>query len=380
MSGSIHSVEEKLIKFLEETEEDFLSLWKESIILREDDIFKDRVSGNGHQMYLLVKKSLKSSIKDEEIKELAYKVAKERVLSKSNIGEFVYNVNVGRSTVIKYIIKSGISIDDLQPIINRINDHFDRYCYHAVTRYTELKDIEIKEKMVFVNQSHKDRLSLLGQMSSSFVHEFRNPLTSVMGFVKLLKNENPALKYMDTIEHELDQLKFRITQFLHASKLEVADKNKEEILVKKLFDEITAFLYPSIVDGDVKLSMTIDPTCTIVAVKDEIKQVLVNIILNSIDALKHNNSIDRKLCIKSEAKQGSILFNITNNGPEIPEETKEAIFEPFYTTKSLGTGIGLYVCKSLIEKHNGTIYCESYKNKTSFIITLPINEKKPTVD
>nr|WP_299092518.1 histidine kinase N-terminal domain-containing protein [uncultured Metabacillus sp.] len=358
------------MKFLEEREEAFLTLWQETIIIHEEDLYKEEVKKNGYQMYLLIKRSITQFVSDEEVKELAYKVAKQRVLSNSNIGEFVYNVNLGRSAVIKYINKSGIAIDKLQPIIDKVNLHFDRYCYHAVTRYTELKDLELKEKMLFINQSHKDRLSLLGQMSSSFVHEFRNPLTSVMGFIKLLKLENPTLKYMETIEHELDQLKFRITQFLHASRLEIVDKHREEIQMEDLFSEILSFLYPSIVDGDVDVKTNIDSTCKIIAVKDEVKQVLVNIILNSIDALKHRPS-NRCLSITCEKKHETIVFTITNNGPEIPEEMKEAIFEPFYTTKSLGTGIGLYVCKTLIEKHNGTINCESNKELTSFIISLP---------
>lgn len=371
VSRSKCSVEEKVIKFLEEAQDEFLAMWLEHVILHENDIFKERVGHNGYEMYQLVKKSLLQTISDEELKELAYKVAKERVLSKSNIGEFVYNMNIGRSTLIKYVNKSGVSILDLQPIIDRINDHFDKYCFYAVTQYTELKDSEIKEKMFFVNQSHKDRLSLLGQMSSSFVHEFRNPLTSVMGFMKLLKSEHPNLKYMDTIEHELDQLKFRITQFLHASRLDSAEKTQEEIHVESLFSDIISFLYPSIVDGDVNVSTSIDPNCKIIAVKDEIKQVLVNIILNSIDALKQKKSMERNLWITSEKTQHTISFKVTNNGPKIPEEIRETIFEPFYTTKSFGTGIGLFVCKTIIEKHSGTIFCDSDQHHTSFIIRLP---------
>lgn len=370
-SGSLIATKKKLIQYLESNEKDFLTNWHNSIFIHEKDMFKEHIEGNGFQMYVLIKKAIMEPVADETVKEFAYKVAKERVLSNSNIGEFVYNVNLGRSTVIKYVIKSGISITDLQPIIDVINHHFDRYCYHAVTRYTELKDMELKEKVLFINQSHKDRLSLLGQMSSSFVHEFRNPLTSVIGFIKLLKMENPSLKYMETIEHELDQLKFRITQFLHASKLDVVDKNEEELDIEELFTEILSFLYPSIVDGDVDVITNIQSASKIIAVKDEVKQVLVNIILNSIDALKHKSS-NRELVITCEEKQQSIVFTISNNGPEIPEEMKEAIFEPFYTTKSLGTGIGLYVCKTLIEKHKGTIHCESNQESTSFIISFPM--------
>lgn len=369
-SKSMISTEERLIQYLDENGEEFLRLWLESVIVHEKDINKDRVRENGYTMYLLVKRLITHPEIGVEVKKLAYKVAKERVESNGNIGEFVYNVNSGRSTTIKSIYKSGISMIDLQPIIDKIHHHFDLYCYHAVTRYTELKDLELKKKMLFINQSHNDRLSLLGQMSSSFVHEFRNPLTSVIGFVKLLKTEYPSLKYLDTIEHELDQLKFRITQFLHASRLEVVDK-EEEIEMEDLLSEILTFLYPSIVDGDVDVKTTVDSTCKIIAVKDEIKQVLVNIILNSIDALKHNAS-NKKLAITCENKQHSIVFTISNNGPKIPEEMKEAIFEPFYTTKSLGTGIGLYVCKTLIEKHEGMIHCESNDQNTSFIIHLPM--------
>lgn len=370
-SESMISTEERLIQYLDENEEEFLTLWLESIIMHEKDLNKDRVRENGYAMHLLVKRLVMHTEIGVEVEELAYKVAKERVESNSNIGEFVHNVNSGRSTAIKSIYKSGISTLELQPKIDKINYYFDLYCYHAVTKYTELKDLELKKKMLFVNQSHNDRLSLLGQMSSSFVHEFRNPLTSVIGFIKLLKREYPALKYMDTIEHELDQLKFRITQFLHASRLEVVDKEPEEIEMEDLLSEILAFLYPSIVDGDVDVKTTVDSTCKIIAVKEEIKQVLVNIILNSIDALKHNAS-NKKLALICENKQRSIVFTVSNNGPKIPEEMKEAIFEPFYTTKSLGTGIGLYVCKTLIEKHKGTIHCESNDENTSFIIHLPM--------
>src|SRR5690606_27861785 len=118
------------------------------------------------------------------------------------------------------------------------------------TKYTELKNKELQEKNVFLNEAHKDRLSLLGQMSSSFVHEFRNPLTSVIGFIKLLKADHPHLKYLDIISHELDQLKFRITQFLHTSKVELPEKRKQQVALISLFDDILDFVYPSIVDGD----------------------------------------------------------------------------------------------------------------------------------
>ena len=109
-SESMISTEERLIQYLDENEEEFLTLWLESIIIHEKDINKDRVRENGYTMHLLVKRLIMHSEIGEEVEKLAYKVAKERVESNSNIGEFVHNVNSGRSTAIKSIYKSGISM------------------------------------------------------------------------------------------------------------------------------------------------------------------------------------------------------------------------------------------------------------------------------
>src|SRR5690606_37479598 len=100
----------------------------------------------------------------------------------------------------------------------------DQYLYYSVTCYSDVKNQIIDEKTKFIDTSHKDRLTLLGQMTSSFIHEFRNPLTSIQGFIQLLKSENPQMKYLDIISIELQQLNFRISQFLLLSKKELIGK------------------------------------------------------------------------------------------------------------------------------------------------------------
>ncbi|MBR8646281.1 hypothetical protein KEH51_28445 [[Brevibacterium] frigoritolerans] len=100
----------------------------------------------------------------------------------------------------------------------------------------------------------------MGQISSSFVHEFRNPLTAIMGFNKLLKRENPDLKYLDIIDYELNQLNFRITQFLHTSKSDFNEEQREEISVLKLIEEIQELTYANIVDASVNVEIDIYQT------------------------------------------------------------------------------------------------------------------------
>lgn len=366
----MESSKEKLIAFLEEHVSDFLTHWRNHVRIADNDKYIDQVEHNGLSFFQLVKEMLSHPLPSEHIQALAEKIAKERAEANVNIGEFVYNTNLGRSLLIRYALQSGLPIDELQPLIDDINALFDRFSFYAVTKYTELKDAEIQKRNLFISQSHKDRLTLLGQMSSSFVHEFRNPLTAIIGFIQLLKFEHPTLKYLDIIEHELQQLKFRISQFLHASRKEAVEEKKETVSLSEFFEEILSFLYPSFVDEDVDVSTNIDSTLTVFVYRNQLKQVIMNILLNSIEAVKEKEK-PRRINIDVSLMDGKIAIMISNNGPMIPSEAIHAIFEPFFTTKKLGTGIGLYVCKKIIEGHGGQITCSSNQHVTSFMISLP---------
>jgi signal transduction histidine kinase len=369
------TVEEQLCAFLEENKQSFLKTWRENVMISEEDIHKQNVSVNGLTMLQLVIQMLRSPLNEDQIKTLAYRVASERVESNVNIGEFVYNVNLGRSEIFKHLYDSNIPLSDLQPTINKINICFDQFLYHAVLKYTELKNNDLEAKQTFIDQTHKERLTILGQMSSSFVHEFRNPLTAVKGFVKLLQAENPDLKYLNIIDHELEQLNFRISQFLLVSKKDMIGNVKETFLVCDLFEETLEFLYPSIVDGEVEVISNVDQTISMYGYREEIRQVFINIIINSIDALQ-NKGQNRQIIIDVEQREGNVVIQISNNGPKIPVSSLNTIFEPFVTTKKLGTGIGLFICKQIIEKHHGTIFGESNDSKTIFSIHIPKSEKE----
>ncbi|ART75461.1 histidine kinase [Sutcliffiella horikoshii] len=362
---------QKLILFLEENHDQFIRNWRNKSVISEDDIYKEEVVRNGWQMYQLIKKAIKNPLTEDEIIKLANKTAHERVQANVNISEFVFNVNTGRSEVVKWVWDSGIPSEELQPFIDQINALFDKFSYLAVRKYTQIKEKQLEEKELYINQTHKERLTILGQMSSSFVHEFRNPLTSVIGFTRLLQNELPDHPYLEIMRHELDQLNYRISQFLHVSRKELIESKREEVNMSFLLQELVEFLYPSLLDGDVVIQLDIDPSINMVANKDELRQVFLNLIINSIDALQQMTDGSRTIQVVCVENGAFTELSITNNGPKIEEEAIHAIFEPFFTTKDLGTGIGLYICKKLIEKHDGEIYCRSNDDKTSFVIRLP---------
>lgn len=364
------SAAQQLVTHLETHLPDFLAYWRQQMKIADDDKYIDCVEQNGLAVFTLVKEALLQSWPGEMVERLANKIAKERAEMNAGIGALVYNVNLGRRLIINHALAAPLSVDELAPLIDHMNELFDQFLFHAVTKYNELKEKELHEKNALIARSHQDRLTLLGQMSSSFVHEFRNPLTAIIGFIQLLKFEHPHLPYLDIIDHELQQLKFRISQFLHASRKEIVESEKETFSLHQLLEEIIEFLYATIVDSDVDLSVAIDESIHIFAYKDQLRQVLVNILLNSIEALKEREK-PRRINIAARCQDGSIIIEIANNGPSIPADIVETIFEPFFTTKKLGTGIGLYICKKVIEDHGGDIRCSSDEDMTTFSIRLP---------
>ncbi|MDN3015197.1 histidine kinase N-terminal domain-containing protein [Paenibacillus sp. BSR1-1] len=364
-----------LIAFFDKHKDQLLLDWENSYIISKEDPFIEKISENAKALFHVILNMHK--LTEEElllvIEKIAKEISEERVIANINIGDFVYNVNLGRTIMYSYLSKTGISWGEMQDSINRINFCFDKFLYYAVSHYTEAKNKIIEEKTMFIDSTHQDRLTLLGQMTSSFIHEFRNPLTSVQGFIQLLKADFPNMRYLDIISSELDQLNFRISQFLLLSKKELIGKEKDYFKLNKLIDEVLNFLYPSILDGKVKVIKKLCEEITLHGYADEIRQVFINIIFNAIDVLNHHANPQPTIEINSTLEDNQyIIVTISNNGPAIPTELQKTIFEPFFTTKKLGTGLGLFVCKEIIEKHKGKLACNSTPNKTTFSIHLPI--------
>lgn len=360
------------VKHLNGLREGFICEWQQKYIISDKDPYHVEIKKNANAMFdlLLLGFKVELPILEERIRELAEIVSIQRLHSDINIGDFVYNVTIGRSIIYEHLNKLCVSWDELQPFIKTMNFCFDKFLYYAVSHYTSLKDEIILEQNQIIHDTHKDRLTLLGQMTSSFVHEFRNPLTSIQGFIQLLKSEQPHLNYVDIVLNELGQLNFRISQFLLLSKKNTVGKEKENFPIHLLIEDTLIFMYPSILDANVTIHKDIKEMI-VEGFQDEIRQVLINIVFNAIDSFQ-GTQLNSKIDIKSfiDSNQNYTIW-ITNNGPMIPESVQRIIFEPFFTTKKLGTGLGLFVCREIMEKHEGTLEFYSDPEKTTFIITLP---------
>jgi signal transduction histidine kinase len=366
------NAKEGIIHCLMQEKGSVLTEWLTEITVSENDPYFDMFRQNGEALYDVILNALLKPFDSMyvTIQNLAHVVAAGQFKAGSDFHNFINNTAAGRTIILNRLIRMKRISKENEYVIQSINECFDTFIYHAVSHYSVISREMLEKQYYLLNQTHKDRLTLLGQMTSSFVHEFRNPLTSIMGFIQLLQSENTNIKYLDIISKELEQLNYRVTQFLNLSKRENSDNGPQTFSLLDLVNEVIDFLYPTILDVKAAITCNVPKDLYIKGSKEEFRQVLLNIILNAMDVIGDVPS-PAIYIVATEKPAGYLTLNIANNGPKIQEEIISTIFEPFITTKRLGTGLGLFVCKEIIEKHGGTLSCASTDSITTFSIFIP---------
>lgn len=363
---------ERLIDLLNRDEDKILNIWLQKAKLSPNDPYYTEIIVNGRQTIRLIKDYLKDK-NINKIVNLTKKIAMERIEANVNISEFAHNINVGRSIVNRVISESNLEDQDKIQGLTLVDQLFDTYLYNAVKEYTNIKDSIIFQKNQFIQEMHNDRLSILGQLSASFAHEFRNPLTSIKGFISLLERkyseDEESAYFFSIINQEMESLQKNVSQFLYLSKTKGLDDEMKSFDLSLLVKNVTDFLYPRFVDENIQVDTSIQPSCLLLGVEEQLKQVVLNILLNAVEELSER-SANRLIQVRLFKEDDHIHIELSNNGPTIPKHMLNNIFEPFVTTKDLGVGLGLSVCKQIIEKHEGTIQVNSDEDYTTFYIKL----------
>lgn len=228
------------------------------------------------------------------------------------------------------------------------------------TAYMRLQD-QVKEQCY---------LKELGQMSASIAHEIRNPLTALKGFMELIKSEAPATQesYFSIMDQEFQRLDSILSELLYLSSPRKSSLEKVDLV--ELSKEAIDFMQFEALMHNVILQLEVDEQLPHLVVGNEgrLKQMLINLIKNAIQAMNQQGNIS----IRLHATQYNVQLCVQDEGIGMSEEAYKNLFKPFFTTKDQGTGLGLPLVKKIMDDLNGVIEVESMPNiGTTFILTFP---------
>ena len=212
-----------------------------------------------------------------------------------------------------------------------------------------------------------EKMSVAGQLASGVVHEIRNPLTSLKGFIDLLQaGINRKEEYFNIMIDEIEKIEKVSTELLYVSRPLTHDHTNQWIM--KMIEDVIILLNTQAVKKNIRIVLDCPEDLVIYADRSQMKQVFINLIKNAIEAMADPGEIVVKV-----VKQGEFCtVSVIDEGPGIPMHLINQIKEPFFTTKKDGTGLGLMITTRIIDNHNGLFKIKSNLGKgTTFEIKLP---------
>lgn len=213
-----------------------------------------------------------------------------------------------------------------------------------------------------------ERLSLVGQMAAGITHEIRNPMAVVRGFLQLMREKSPDSlgHYYRIVMEELDRANGIINDFLSLAQNRIVEK--EQCHLHDIIRELTPLLWADANLRGQTIELKLEDHVTMLHLNPkEMKQLLLNLSRNAMEAMGEKGV----LTISTHEEGDFVELGVKDTGPGIPKNQLEKMFQPFYTTKTKGTGLGLALCQSIVERHHGTIAVDSVEGMgTQFRVRL----------
>ena len=225
-----------------------------------------------------------------------------------------------------------------------------------------------------------EKLASIGRISAGIAHEIRNALTSVkLNIQKLVQSDRldeTEKEHLSISQEGIGQMEKFIKELLDFTR--VSELNLDRFSIEQILDESIKTLADTLELKKVVLEKSYEEGLPQVLVDaDKLKQVFLNILRNAYEAVEEKGKINIFLSLLKEQERSKIRIFISDNGSGIPEESRETVFEPFYTTKASGIGLGLPIARKIIEQHRGTIRVrENAAQGTSFEILIPTEEER----
>jgi signal transduction histidine kinase/integral membrane sensor domain MASE1 len=229
--------------------------------------------------------------------------------------------------------------------------------------------------------THLGRAAVLGQLSGAFAHELNQPLTSILG------NAEAALRLLDNGEADLAELREILRDIVHddvraaqvidrlRALLEKGEMMRRPVDLGATVREVLEIAKSELITRHVRVAVDLDPGLPVVMADHvQMQQILLNLLMNACEAMGGLPVADRKvrLATRYVPEDSCVQVTVADSGCGIPQADLERIFQPFVTTKSSGMGMGLAICRSVVESHRGRLWAESDGLGATLHLQVPI--------
>lgn len=241
------------------------------------------------------------------------------------------------------------------------------------TRQLEGVFKELQES--FERMKRVERLSAVGQLSAGLAHEIRNPLASIAGAVGIIErnrgSESKRSECLKIIKRETERLNRLLTTFLDFAR--PRPPQYRTINLPRALDSAIALATHAVDRKPIALSKDVPASLPALECDPEqLRQVLLNLLINAIQASPHGGDV----VLRARLAGSKVLIQVKDQGSGIPPEIRERIFDPFFSTKESGTGLGLSVAHQIIEQHGGILTAEANPGKgMTFSVALPLKRE-----
>jgi len=243
------------------------------------------------------------------------------------------------------------------------------------TSITNLTEINTVKKQV--QEEKTKRLTAIGELSARIAHDLRNPMSVIKNTIEILEIELDA-KHNEKIQKKFERIDRAITRINHQVEnvLDFVRKKPLQFEDTSLQSILTFVIDRVNVPSEVTINLPKEDR-KIYCDFEKLEIVFVNLITNAIQAMSNKGEIN----ITINDKEDQTVIRVNDSGPGVPKDHLSKIFDPLFTTRQIGTGLGLPSCKNILEEHGGTIEVESERGVgTTFVIKLPKKPNLVTVD
>lgn len=240
----------------------------------------------------------------------------------------------------------------------------ERYFTGFIRDLTERQQAEARLQELQNELVHVSRLTALGEMASALAHELNQPLSAIANYLKgsrmlLARDEVPHERVADAVERAAGEA-LRAGEIIRRLRDFVARGQSERKVesLPKLVEEASALALVGAKEHGIRVHYSFNPAIDLVlADKVQVQQVVLNLVRNAVDAMADADLARRELVVAIEPAEGEMAcVRVTDTGPGIDSEVADRLFQPFITTKRTGMGVGLSICRTIVEAHSGRIW------------------------